>query len=106
MQFFTTIVALAGAAAALPAVSVAPLSALEQRQLPICSGLTGSAQCCATDVLDLADLDCATPPDAVTTTEEFVASCSAIGQQARCCAIPILGQALICSDPVGFPGKQ
>jgi len=37
------------------------LPALESRQLIYipCSGLTGSAQCCATDVLGVANLDCA-----------------------------------------------
>lgn len=45
--------------ALLPVVLAAP--ALESRQLIYipCSGLTGSAQCCATDVLGVADLDCA-----------------------------------------------
>ena len=51
MQYFTIIAAFAAAALAAPA-------ALEQRQLPVCTG--GSPLCCATDVLNLADLDCAT----------------------------------------------
>lgn len=29
---------------------------------------------------------------------EFIDTCSAEGQQAKCCLVPILGQALICSD--------
>jgi hypothetical protein len=49
MQFFT-VIAFAVAAAAAPAI--------ESRQLPVCTG--GSPLCCATDVLNLADLDCAT----------------------------------------------
>jgi len=32
---------------------------LESRQVTICSGTYSNAQCCATDVLGLADLDCA-----------------------------------------------
>jgi hypothetical protein len=55
MQYFTIIAALfAGAAFA------APVQDLEDRQLPYvpCSGLYASAQCCATDVLGVADLDC------------------------------------------------
>ncbi|ETN38582.1 uncharacterized protein HMPREF1541_06619 [Cyphellophora europaea CBS 101466] len=105
MQFLT-VLALAGAAVAMPANAITAKTALEQRQQPLCSGLTGSAQCCATDVLGLADLDCANPPTVPTSTEEFVQSCSDIGQQARCCAIPILGQALVCGEPIGFPGKN
>lgn len=61
MQFFTTILALAGAAAAMPAaapISPAAVSALEQRQLPVCSGLSGTPVCCATDVLGLVVLNC------------------------------------------------
>jgi len=35
-----------------------PANNLAERQAPVCSGTT--AQCCATDVLNLVDLDCAT----------------------------------------------
>ncbi|QDS67501.1 hypothetical protein FKW77_001463 [Venturia effusa] len=65
-----------------------------------CSGTTGNAQCCATDVLGLADLDCANPTTTPQSKDDFTAICSAGGQRARCCALPILDQALICSDPV------
>jgi hypothetical protein len=50
MQF--TIAAVLAFAAATMA---APL--VEERQVPLCT--SGQAQCCATDVLNLADLDCA-----------------------------------------------
>jgi hypothetical protein len=41
------------------ALGLAAPSVLDQRQTYIpCSGLYGSAQCCATDVLGIADLDC------------------------------------------------
>jgi len=33
-----------------------------------------------------------------TTINTFISGCAAGGQQAKCCLIPILGQALICSD--------
>lgn len=55
MKAFTVaITALAGLVAALPAQ-------VEERQVPYtaCSGLYGTSQCCATDVLGVADLDCA-----------------------------------------------
>ncbi|KAJ4346620.1 uncharacterized protein N0V89_010551 [Didymosphaeria variabile] len=88
MQFFT-VIAFAAAAIAAPA-------ALEERQLPVCTG--GSPLCCATDVLNLADLDCATPATTPTSTNDFIDICTAAGQQAKCCILPILGQALFCSD--------
>ena len=53
MQFTITVVTLfASLAVAVPAV-------IEQRQYVACSGLYSTAQCCATDVLGVADLDCA-----------------------------------------------
>ncbi|KAF2823172.1 hypothetical protein CC86DRAFT_409927 [Ophiobolus disseminans] len=86
-MLFTTVLAFAVAAFAAP---------LEQRQAGLCS--SGTPLCCATDVLDLADLDCAAPSITPATTNEFIETCSVAGQQAKCCLIPILGQALICSD--------
>lgn len=42
-------------------------SPLTQRQTyEACSGLYGTEQCCATDVLGVADLDCANPPTSKT----------------------------------------
>nr|ABR15767.1 cerato-ulmin [Ophiostoma quercus] len=67
-----------------------------------CSGLEGTAQCCATDVLGLADLDCVTPPATLTSGTQFTSTCVADGgRRARCCTLPALGLALVCSDPVG-----
>ncbi|KAF2260795.1 hypothetical protein CC78DRAFT_385564 [Lojkania enalia] len=86
---FQTILALAATALAAPLV--------EERQVPLCSG-AGTPLCCATDVLDLADLDCHTPPTGPTSINNFIDICSAEGQQAKCCVIPILGQALFCAD--------
>jgi hypothetical protein len=56
MQFIAVaLVALAGLA------SAAPGAPIEDRQTYVpCSGLYGSAQCCATDVLGVANLDCGT----------------------------------------------
>ncbi|KAF2405296.1 hypothetical protein EJ06DRAFT_20090 [Trichodelitschia bisporula] len=88
------------APAADPSVEV-PAALLYPRQAAVlCSGTTGNPQCCATDVLGLADLNCANPPTTPMNTTNFVNICSAIGQQAECCAIPILGQALICQKPI------
>lgn len=55
MQF--TIATIAAFCATL---TVALPSQLTERQVPYvpCSGLYGTSQCCATDVLGIADLDC------------------------------------------------
>ncbi|KAJ2895849.1 beta ketoadipyl CoA thiolase [Zalerion maritima] len=66
-----------------------------------CSGLYDSAQCCATDVLGIADLDCGDPPEVPTNATDFSAVCAAIGQRARCCVLPILDQGILCNTPAG-----
>ncbi|KAI0910189.1 fungal hydrophobin [Ustulina deusta] len=67
-----------------------------------CTGLFDVLQCCATDVLGLADLDCSSPSTVPTSAANFAANCAAGGQRARCCVIPILGQSLLCITPVGL----
>ncbi|KAI0181748.1 cerato-ulmin [Hypoxylon sp. FL1284] len=67
-----------------------------------CSGLYDSAQCCATDVLGVADLDCASPSEVPTSAESFEKTCSAGGQRARCCVLPVAGQDVLCQTPVGL----
>ncbi|CAD0028976.1 unnamed protein product [Aureobasidium pullulans] len=69
-------------------VAAAPAD-VSARQLTICSGTYSNAQCCATDVLGLADLNCANPPTTPTSQEDFIDICATEGQQARCCALPI-----------------
>ncbi|KAI1652295.1 cerato-ulmin [Daldinia loculata] len=66
-----------------------------------CSGLYDSAQCCATDVLGVADLDCSAPSAVPLTALEFEATCALSGQRARCCILPVLGQSVLCQTPVG-----
>jgi alkylhydroperoxidase family enzyme len=53
MKFSLAAVTLLGAA-----VSALPASEKRQAAYVPCTGLYGSAQCCATDVLGLANLDC------------------------------------------------
>lgn len=85
MQYFTVISTL------LASVALSSPVEVQERQLYIpCSGLYGTAQCCATDVLGVADLNCADPPTVPTNASDFQAECSAIGQQARCCVLPIV----------------
>ncbi|KAH9861799.1 hypothetical protein J1614_011552 [Plenodomus biglobosus] len=89
MQFtLATLAALTATALASPT--------LQNRQVGLCS--SGNPVCCATDVLNLANLDCAPPAVTPTSINGFIDTCAAGGQQAKCCLIPILGQALICSD--------
>ncbi|TLS21446.1 uncharacterized protein PpBr36_10316 [Pyricularia pennisetigena] len=64
--------------------------------------LYSSAQCCATDVLGVADLDCAVPPSLPTSASSFTSICAAKGQRARCCVLPVLGQAILCQAPIGY----
>ncbi|RGP74456.1 hydrophobin precursor [Fusarium longipes] len=97
MKFSLTAVTLLGAV-------VAALPANEKRQYVACSGLYGSAQCCATDVLGVADLDCGVPPTAPTDADNFSAVCAEIGQRARCCVLPILDQGILCNTPTGVQG--
>ncbi|KAI8166347.1 Cerato-ulmin [Colletotrichum sp. SAR 10_71] len=66
-----------------------------------CSGLYDSAQCCATDVLGVADLDCASPTSVPSSANDFRKICAVGGQRARCCVLPVLGQAVLCQTPVG-----
>ncbi|KAL0935927.1 hydrophobin precursor [Colletotrichum truncatum] len=83
MQFLVAITALFA--------SVAVSAPLEERQIYLpCSGLYGTSQCCATDVLGIANLDCGNPPEVPTSADNFSAVCSAIGQRARCCVLPIV----------------
>lgn len=57
MKTFTLISTLTATLAGI--ALAAPSAPVENRQVFIpCSGLYGSAQCCATDVLGIADLDC------------------------------------------------
>ncbi|KAI0534880.1 fungal hydrophobin-domain-containing protein [Xylaria digitata] len=64
-------------------------------------GLYSSPQCCATDILGLADLDCGATPAIPSSADEFRYICAAGGQRARCCVVPVAGQALLCQTPAG-----
>ncbi|KAK0376785.1 hypothetical protein CLIM01_05849 [Colletotrichum limetticola] len=99
MQFTTALVSiLATAVIAIPTGNTGGGSA----PYVACPG-TYSPQCCATDILGLAVLNCASPPTVPTSANNFKNICSATagGQQARCCLLPVLGQALLCDTPAG-----
>ncbi|CAH0018635.1 unnamed protein product [Clonostachys rhizophaga] len=91
---------LATAALLAQLASASPAPAKRQTYIA-CSGLYGTAQCCATDVLGLVNLDCGNPPSLPTSPDEFSSVCSAIGQRARCCVLPILEQGVLCNTPTG-----
>ncbi|OAP61268.1 hypothetical protein AYL99_03469 [Fonsecaea erecta] len=99
MRFYTVAIALTCAATTAVASAIPGKSTLMERQVTLCSGADSSAVCCATDVLGVADLDCAPPPSTPTSTDDFTSICASIGQQARCCLLPILEQGLICTSP-------
>ncbi|KAI0097987.1 hydrophobin-like protein [Nemania sp. FL0031] len=68
-------------------------------------GLYSVPQCCATDVLGVADLNCHSPSAYPFSVSNFRDICANGGQRARCCVAPILGQALLCQTPTGL-GEQ
>ncbi|KAI1206138.1 hydrophobin precursor [Annulohypoxylon truncatum] len=97
MQFTTAIVAFMATA-----VMATPGYAGDGSYVACNPGLYSNPQCCATDVLGVADLNCATPSTELTSATQFKAACAAIGQQARCCVIPVAGQDVLCQTPVGI----
>ncbi|TRX90485.1 hypothetical protein FHL15_008654 [Xylaria flabelliformis] len=64
-------------------------------------GLYSVEQCCATDVLGVADLNCGSPSAVPSSPSSFQSICAAGGQRARCCVVPVLGQDVLCETPVG-----
>lgn len=97
MQFSQIIALFAGAAVtmALPAERIVERNDPAPAPAILCPvGLFSVPQCCATDVLGVADLDCATPTAAAKDSHEFAAVCAAAGQRARCCVAPLVSFAL------------
>ncbi|KAI1125612.1 hydrophobin-like protein [Nemania abortiva] len=68
-------------------------------------GLYSVPQCCATDVLGVADLNCHSPSSYPFSVSNFRDICANGGQRARCCVLPVLGQAVLCETPTGL-GEQ
>ncbi|KAI3340901.1 hydrophobin-like protein [Ustulina deusta] len=69
------------------------------------SFLYSSPQCCATDVLGVADLNCISPSAVPFSVSNFRDICALGGNRARCCVLPVLGQAVLCQTPPGL-GEQ
>nr|ABS59370.1 hydrophobin [Trichoderma atroviride] len=85
MQFFAVATLFVVGVLAAPSPS-----GLNSRDTLCAAGLYSTPQCCAVDVLGVADLNCAGP------------NCAAIGQEARCCVLPVLGQDVLCQTPPGL----
>ncbi|KAK7219795.1 hypothetical protein V2G26_007798 [Clonostachys chloroleuca] len=60
-----------------------------------------SVNCCSVDVIGVADIECDTPTKIPTDAQSFSNICASVGKRARCCILPLLGQALVCMTPVG-----
>ncbi|CAI6088671.1 unnamed protein product [Clonostachys chloroleuca] len=60
-----------------------------------------SANCCSVDIIGVADIECDTPTETPTDAQSFSDICASVGKRARCCVLPLLGQALVCMTPVG-----
>ncbi|KAI0411220.1 hydrophobin-like protein [Xylaria grammica] len=120
MQFtlITLTSAFATAVAANPTYNNPPYDACPD-------GLYSVEQCCATDVLGVADLDCGSRESHTSSLElggrtpsakngnntasatpssasNFGDICAAGGKRARCCVIPVAGQAVLCITPAGL----
>ncbi|KAK6535395.1 Fungal hydrophobin [Orbilia ellipsospora] len=60
-------------------------------------GLYGVPQCCATDVLGVADLDCGQPPYTPDNNADFKIACEQDSKQAMCCVIPLASLGVLCT---------
>ncbi|KAI1749486.1 hydrophobin-like protein [Xylaria castorea] len=99
MQF--SLITLVGVIAT--AVSAVPTDTDNYSACPV--GLYSNPQCCATDALGVADLDCHSPSSAPYSVSNFRDICANGGQRARCCIVPVAGQAVLCQTPPGL-GEQ
>ncbi|KAI0392555.1 hydrophobin precursor [Xylariaceae sp. FL0594] len=98
MQFSAAFVALA--ATAVMANPVDKRNGTPYDACPV--GLYSVPQCCSTDVLGVADLNCAAPSAVPYSPSNFQAICAKGGQTARCCVVPVAGQDLLCVTPEGL----
>ncbi|CRJ96283.1 hypothetical protein BN1708_002125 [Verticillium longisporum] len=99
-------------AALFASVAMAAPATLNARATVCPTGLLyGVAQCCATSVLGVADLDCSVPNvDALFSTAasstpsdgaDLKRICAESGAAAMCCSIPLAGQGVLCTPVIG-----
>ncbi|KAL7919383.1 hydrophobin [Trichoderma austrokoningii] len=66
------------------------------------TGLYSNPQCCGTNVLGVAALDCHTPDVIPTAGPLFQAVCAAEGgKEALCCVLPVANQDVLCIPAIG-----
>ncbi|KAL1303034.1 hypothetical protein AAFC00_003346 [Neodothiora populina] len=100
MQIQAVLLAMASIAAAASSgpARVERRTATLDRRADLCGPLD-TPMCCQTDVEGIADLNCASINSDITSTDQFVATCSAEGKSAECCTLSLLGSAgLLCSS--------
>ncbi|KAH6663654.1 fungal hydrophobin-domain-containing protein [Halenospora varia] len=90
MQFSTVLITLFA--------SLAAASPLQERQASLCTSAIDTALCCELDVDGLLDVTCSPPSPRPASVEEFQATCAAAGKGAKCCTLPVLGEALLCTN--------
>ncbi|KAJ4198477.1 hypothetical protein NW759_016309 [Fusarium solani] len=62
---------------------------------PCPDSLYGNPQCCSVNGLGVVDAECDSPTETPTDPDSFSQICATTGQRARCCVLPVLGQALL-----------
>ncbi|KAF1353249.1 fungal hydrophobin-domain-containing protein [Delphinella strobiligena] len=99
MQFQIALLALATLAVATPAPVEGNTDSLAPRHVVELCSSNYSPMCCETDVLGVADLDCSSVDNSVTTTSAFKSTCAKSGKSAKCCVTALLGTTgLICES--------
>ncbi|EMF11204.1 Hydrophobin_2-domain-containing protein [Sphaerulina musiva SO2202] len=68
---------------------------------PLCpAGLASNPQCCQVDVGGVLDLTCQTAPGNPHNIDQFQQACASIGRSPQCCSISLLGNELLCNNPL------
>ncbi|KAI5360517.1 putative cerato-ulmin hydrophobin family, Hydrophobin superfamily [Septoria linicola] len=83
--------------AAMAAAGTIPAMLKERAPLTVCPALD-TPLCCQLDVDGVLDLTCEAPDD-TSSVSAFEKSCADTGSAAKCCTLPLAGDALLCGDP-------
>ncbi|KAM3453231.1 hypothetical protein NHJ6243_009180 [Beauveria neobassiana] len=97
MKFFAIAALFAGALAM-------PTTEIDARTngSPLCPiGLYSNPVCADLDVLGILCLNAASPAETPRDGKHFQEICARTGQEARCAAVPVANQAVLCNKPVG-----
>ncbi|CEJ80377.1 hypothetical protein VHEMI00562 [[Torrubiella] hemipterigena] len=89
MQFISVVALFAAAAMASPTPRTTQAGTCN-----VAGVLYGQAQCCATNVLNVAALDCKNPTEG----DSHYFTCGS--EKPSCCSIPVAGQGLLCKDAI------